>query len=85
MKTFLKIIENTTWYRQFIYGAILAAFFGGVTLFCGFSLVWAILQIILIAAVREHYNEHLDGSFNWRNFFFLLVPVIILYIVYHSI
>ena len=82
MKTFLKIIESTTWHTQFLYGAILAAFFGSITLFCGFSLVWAILQITLIAAVREHYNEHLANSFNWRNFFFLIVPVVVMYIIF---
>ena len=83
MNTFLKIIENTTWYRQFVYGAILAAFFGAVTLFCGYSLIVAIMLITLISAVREHYNEHIDGSFNWRNFFFLLVPILILYFFFH--
>lgn len=83
MNKFLEIIENTTWYRQFVYGIILAAFFGAIMLSCSKSLIWAVLQIALIAGVREHYNEHIDGSFNWRNFFFLQVPVVILYFFFH--
>lgn len=82
MKKFLKIVENTTWYRQFIYGLILAAFFTSVTLFCSFSMFWAVAQIALISAVREHYNQHLTGEFNWRNFFFVLVPVILLSFIF---
>ncbi|NJW53553.1 hypothetical protein [Salinimicrobium oceani] len=77
MNKFLKIVENTTWYIQLLYGAILAVFFGAITLFCGFSLFWTLLQIALIATMREHYNEHLDNRFNWRNFFLLLVPIIL--------
>lgn len=77
MEKFLKLVENPTWYMQFLYGAILALFFGGITLYCEFNFFWAVVQVTLISAVREHYNEHLEGEFNWRNFFFLITPVIL--------
>jgi len=82
MEKLLKIIENGQWQYQFLYGLILALFFGAVTLLSGFSLVWAIFQITIIAAVREHYVQDLTGDFNWRNFFFLLVPVVVLYLLF---
>ena len=77
MNNFLKLVENPTWYIQLLYGAILAVFFGAITLFCGFSLFWALVQIALIAAVREHYNEHLENRFNWRNFLLVILPIIL--------
>ena len=77
MEKFLKLVENTTWYIQLLYGAILATFFGSIVLFCGYSLFIALVLIALIAAVREHYNEHLENRFNWRNFFLLLLPIIL--------
>ncbi len=77
MNKFLTLVENNSWYIQLLYGAVLALIFGAITLFCGFSLFWALAQIALIAAVREHYNEHLQNRFNWRNFFLLLVPIIL--------
>lgn len=82
MEKLLKIIENETGYMQFLYGLILALFFGGTTVLSGFHPIWAVLQIALIALVKEHYVQDLLGEFNWRNFFFLLVPVIVLYIIY---
>lgn len=82
MENFLKLIENDLWYRQFLYGLIMALFFGAVSLLSGFSIAWAIVQIAIIATVKEHYVQDLTGQFNWRNFFFLLVPVMLLYIIY---
>lgn len=82
MENFLKLIENDLWYRQFLYGLIMALFFGAVSLLSGFSIAWAIVQIAIIATVKEHYVQDLTGKFNWRNFFFLLVPVMLLYIIY---
>jgi len=82
MQNIINIIENTNWKIQLLYGLILALFFGGVTLLSGFSPVWAIAQIVLISAVREHYLQDLTGKFNWRNFFFVLVPVLLLYIIF---
>ena len=82
MENFLKLIENDLWYRQFLYGLIMALFFGAVSLLSGFSIAWAIVQIAIIATVKEHYVQDLTGQFNWRNFFFLLVPVTLLYIIY---
>ena len=82
MKKFIEILENPVWHRQLLYGLILALFFGATTVLSGFHPIWAILQIALIAAVKEHYVQDLTGQFHWRNFFFLQVPVIILYIIY---
>lgn len=93
MKTFLKVVENTTWYRQFVYGAILAIFFGAVTIASGFHPFWAAVQIAIIAWAREDYmrdriedvygfNTLPHRAFNWRNFFFLQVPCILFYYIY---
>lgn len=79
MEKFLKIVKNTTWYRQFVYGAILAILFGFFTLAADFNPFWAIPQIIVIAWAREDYLRDLKGSFNWRNFYFLQVPVLLFY------
>lgn len=82
METFLKVIENTTWYRQFIYGAILALFFGVTTIAAGFNPFWTVVQIAVIAWAREDYLRDLSGTFNWRNFYFLQVPSLLLYYIY---
>lgn len=79
MEKFLKIVENTIWYRQFVYGTILAILFGFFTLAAGFSPIWAIAQVIVIAWAREDYLRDLKGSFNWRNFYFLQVPSLLSY------
>jgi len=80
MEKIKKIVENTTWYNQFLYGIILAIFFGGVTLLSSFHPVWAVVQIMAIAALREYYMDFKFLSFNWRNFFFLQMPVLTIYI-----
>lgn len=79
MRKFHEILIDITWYRQFIYGAILVVIFGLPTILAGFSPVWIILQIVLVAGVREHYIQDLVGDFNWRNFYFLQVPSLIFY------
>ncbi len=82
MEKFLKIIENTTWNRQFVYGAILALVFGSLTLTSGFNPFWAVIQVVFIAWVREDYLRDLSGSFNWRNFYFIQIPALLLYFVW---
>jgi len=77
----MNIIENTNWAMQFLYGLILAVFFGATTILSDFNPVWAIIQVIIISAAREHYLHDLTRDFNWRNFFFVLVPVVLLYII----
>ena len=88
MKTFLRVVENTTWYRQFVYGAILALVFGFLTITSGFNPFWAIVQLVFIAWVREDYLRDKDSiggfrlekqPFNWRNFYFIQVPGLLLY------
>ena len=80
MKKIIQIVENTTWYNQFLYGLILAIFFGGITLLSGFHPLWAIVQVMAIAALREYYMDFHFLDFNWRNFFFLQMPVLTIYI-----
>ncbi len=92
MKTFLRIVENTTWYRQLVYGAILAISFGVITIAAGFHPFWTAVQIAIIAWFREDYMRDIPGEvggfrlaqnpFNWRNFFFLQVPCILFYYIY---
>jgi len=82
MQKIIYIIENRNWKIQFLYGLILALFFGATTILSGFSPVWAIAQISIISAAREHYLHDLTGEYNWRNFFFILVPVVLLYIIF---
>jgi len=81
MEKFLQIIENPIWHRQLLYGLILAVIFGGTTLLSGFHPALALPQILLIAGVKEHYLQDLLGQFNWRNFFFLQIPVLLIYIL----
>ncbi len=82
MEAFLKVVENTTWYRQFVYGAILAIFFGATTFAADFNPIWTAVQVAIISWVREDYLRDLTGSFNWRNFFFLQVPCLVFYYIY---
>ena len=81
MQKIINIIENTNWKLQFLYGLVLALIFGATTILSGFSPVWAIVQVLIISAAREHYLHDLTGDYNWRNFFFVLVPVVLLYII----
>ena len=94
MEKFLKIVENTTWYRQFVYGAILAILFGFFTLAAGFNPFWAIVQVLVIAWAREDYvrdKNSIGGfrlekqPFNWRNFYFLQVPVLLFYFAWTAL
>lgn len=81
MKKFLEAVENPIWHRQLLYGLILAIFFGGTTLLSGFHPVWVLIQIAIIAGVKEHYVQDLIGKFHWRNFFLLQLPAFLLYII----
>ncbi len=82
MKKLQQIVENTTWHTQFLYGIILTLFFGGATLLSGFHPVWALVQILAVASLRGYYNFCMDSAFrwNWRNFFFLQIPALLIYI-----
>lgn len=82
MEKFLQIVENPLWYRQLLYGLILAIFFGGTTLLAGFHIFWMLPQIALIALVKEHYIQDLIGEFHWRNFMLLQVPAFLGYILF---
>lgn len=84
MKNFFEIITDDTWYRQFVYGTALAAFSGLICLFCGWSLLIAVAWTVMMAGFREHYLEDITGQFNWRNFLFLIVPVLVLYIIFNN-
>jgi hypothetical protein len=77
---FQKIVENAIWYNQFLYGLVLALFFGGTTLLSGFNPVWALVQVLAIAALREYYMEYAFLKWSWRNFFFIQVPAFLIYI-----
>jgi hypothetical protein len=80
MKKLQQIVENTTWHTQFLYGLILALFFGGATLLSSFHPVWALVQILAVAVLREYYMDFAFLSWSWRNFFFLQIPAFLIYI-----
>lgn len=80
MKNFQQMVENTTWYSQFLYGLVLTVFFGGATLLSHFHPVWALVQIMAVSVLREYYMEHVFLQWNWRNFFFLQLPALLIYI-----
>lgn len=82
MKTsIINIIENQTWYRQLVYGGILGAFFLILTWLSDTHPFLAIAAVSIIAVAKEHYVEHLEGRFNWRNFFLLILPVLLFHII----
>ncbi len=81
MEKIKRILENSTWHTQLLYGLILAIFFGGATLLSGFHPAWSLVQILAVAVLREYYMDFVFLSFNWRNFFFLQVPILLIYIL----
>ena len=83
MEKFWKIIENTTWYRQLVYGSILGAFFMVLCLLGHTTTFLALIAVAVIAAAKEHCVEHLKGEFNYRNFMLLILPVLLAHIVMH--
>lgn len=76
-------MENTTWYRQLVYGAIMAAFFIGLCLLGHAATFWALVAVSIISAAKEHTVEHLKGEFNYRNFMLLVLPVLFIHLLIH--
>jgi hypothetical protein len=80
MQKLINIIENQTWYRQLAYGGIVSAFFLILTGLGKFHPFFALMGIALIATAKEHYVEHSEGYFNWRNFLLFILPIFIIYV-----
>lgn len=81
MQKFINIIENQTWCRQLVYGGILGAFFLLLTWLSDTHPFLSLMAVSIIAVAKEHYIEHLVGRFNWRNFFLLILPVLLFHII----
>ncbi len=81
MTRFLKLLRNPTWYRQLLYGLIVAFVFGGLTFVSGFHLAFALIQVAFVAGIKESYLESLTGEFNWRNFILFQFPALFIYII----
>lgn len=81
MNRFLKLLRNPTWYRQLLYGLIVAFVFGGLTFVSDSHLAWTLIQVALIAGVKESYLESITGSFCWRNFTLFQFPALLIYII----
>jgi len=83
MEKIKRILNNTTWHTQLLYGLILAVFFGGATLLSGFHLVFALLQILAVALLRDYFWEdnYPSNLSKCRSFFLLPFPGLIIYIL----
>ena len=80
MEKIKRILENSTWHTQLLYGLILAIFFGGATLLSGFHPAWSLVQILAVAVLREAYMDFYFLNFRCRSFFLLQLPALLIYI-----